>query len=92
MPSLKPLLRLGASLSILALAGCSTLTSAPLPAQPKTKVVVGSFAPIAASPADTCATQMAIAKHNAIYDSIRSGRAVKYTAPCEAAPAEGKTS
>jgi len=36
-------------------------------------VVVGSFAPIAASPADSCATQIAVAKHNAIYDSIRLG-------------------
>jgi len=54
-------------------------------------VVVGSFAPIAASSADTCATQIAIAKHNAIYDSIRTGKATKYEAPCER-KAEGKTS
>lgn len=84
--------RLGGLLSILALAGCSTPMSGTAEVRPKTKVVVGSFAPIAASPADTCETQRAVAKHNAIYDSIRTGRAVKYQAPCEAAPVEGKTS
>ena len=54
-------------------------------------MVVGSFAPISASPADSCATQIAVAKHNAIYDSIRTGKAVKYQAPCERTQ-EGKTS
>lgn len=60
-------------------------------AKPRTRVVVGSFAPISASPADSCATQIAVAKHNAIYDSIRTGKAVKYQAPCERTQ-EGKTS
>ena len=54
---------------------------------------MGSFEPISASPADSCATQKAIARHNATYDSIRRGKAVKYLAPCEApAKVEEKSS
>lgn len=90
MRSTQRWLRLGGLLSILALGGCSTPISG-TEVKPKTRVVVGSFVPIAASSADTCATQIAVAKHNAMLDSIRTGKATKYEAPCER-KAEGKTS
>lgn len=87
--------RLGALPLILALGACATLTpeaATPRP-QVKTRVVVGSFEPIGASPADSCETQKAIARHNARYDSIAKGKAVKYLAPCETdGKAGGKTS
>ena len=92
MTSTRPLLMLGGLLSILALGGRSTLTSETAQVKPRAKVVVGSFEPIAASCKDTPETQIAVAKHNAMLDSIRSGKAVKYQAPCEAAPKEDKTS
>ena len=90
MKSLRPLLRLGGLLSILALGGCSTLTPATTSeVRPKTKVVVGSFRPIPPKTSWPCDAQKAVAEHNAIYDSIRFGKAVKYVPACEQ---EGKTS
>lgn len=54
-------------------------------------VVVGSFRPIPPKTSWPCDAQKAATEHNAIYDSIRLGKAVKYQAPCERTQ-EGKTS
>lgn len=59
--------------------------------RPKTRVVVGSFRPIPPKTSWPCDAQKAVTEHNAIYDSIRLGKAVKYQAPCERTQ-EGKTS
>ena len=79
MRSTQRWLRLGGLLSILALGVLDPISGTEV--KPKTRVVVGSFVPIAASSADTCATQIAVAKHNAMLDSIRTGKATKYEAP-----------
>jgi hypothetical protein len=58
---------------------------------------LSAFEPIAASPRDTCTTQIAVARHNSAYDSIKQGKPVSYRAACEGkktkpAEAEPKTS
>ncbi len=62
----------------LAAAGCST----PTPVL-SNKGALSAFEPIAASAADTCPTQKAIARHNSAYDSIKAGKPVSYKAACE---------
>jgi hypothetical protein len=74
----------------LAGAGCST----PTPVV-NSSGALKAFEPISASPADTCPTQKAIARHNSAYDSLRKGKPVSYKAACEAVKqlaAEPKTS
>lgn len=44
---------------------------------------VNSFRPIPYSRQDTCPTQRAVAEHNAVYDTLKTGKAVAYRAPCE---------
>jgi hypothetical protein len=58
---------------------------------------LSAFEPISASPRDTCATQVAVARHNSAYDSIKRGKPVSYKAACEekkpkASDVEPKTS
>ena len=83
MTSMRPWLKLGGSLSILALAGCSTPMSETT-VKPRTRVVVGSFAPIAASPADSCATQIAVAKAQRDLRQHPQGKAVGTRRPASA--------
>lgn len=70
----------------MALAGCSTIPSFGTDA-PKGRVIdtsVQSFRPIAMSRNDTCPTQRAIAAHNSVYQTIKTGKVVAYRAPCDA--------
>jgi len=49
---------------------------------------VESFEPIEYSRKDTCATQKQAARHNSVYDTLRTGEDVVYVAPCEVASGE----
>jgi len=55
-----------------------------------------SFKTISYSMRDTCETQMQIAAHNSVYETLSSGKPVIYEAPCmhakKAKPAAAKTS
>jgi len=73
----KALPRLATALS-LALAACGTNT----PATSPTSVALEAFKPIAASKRDTCETQKSVAEHNSAYDTLKTGKAVVYAAPC----------
>lgn len=67
------------ALATLALAACET----------PTRVIdtsVNSFRPIPYSARDTCETQAAVAEHNAVYDTLKTGRPVVYKPPCALAP------
>lgn len=63
---------------ILALAGCSTPTSAPT-----TKGALDAFKTLSMSKKDTCQTQKEIAEHNSKYDTLKTGKDVTYKPPCE---------
>ncbi len=74
------------------LQACSTRTSG---TGPDTSLT--SFRPIGMSTRDTCQTQKEIAAHNSVYDTLKTGSAVVYQAPCERGKktkggAEAKTS
>lgn len=49
---------------------------------------VNSFRPIPYSARDTCETQAAVAEHNAVYDTLKTGRPVVYKPPCVMTPAK----
>jgi len=49
-----------------------------------------SFKVIQSSPKDTCETQKQVAAHNSVYDTLKGGKAVVYTASCESAPTTAK--
>lgn len=73
------------------LTACATPT-------PPADVAVQSFRAIGYSVRDTCTTQREIAAHNSVYDTLKTGKAVVYQAPCERGkkakpqPREAKTS
>lgn len=62
----------------LVLAGCAT------PISVATDSSLKSFTTIQASPKDTCETQKQVAAHNSAYDTLKQGKEVVYTAPCDA--------
>lgn len=68
----------------LALAACATPISAP------TDSSLQSFKPLSSSKADTCATQREIAAHNSVYDTLKTGKQVVYSASCDLQPAAAK--
>lgn len=47
---------------------------------------VNSFRPIPYSARDTCETQAAVAEHNAVYDTLKTGKPVVYKPPCVMQP------
>ena len=49
---------------------------------------INSFRPIPYSARDTCETQAAVAEHNAVYDTLKTGKPVVYKPPCVLAPAK----
>ena len=74
---LKKLMRSALALATLALAACSTSTSAPT-----TKGALDAFKPLSMSRKDTCQTQTEIADHNSRYDTLKTGKDVVYKPPC----------
>lgn len=61
----------------LAVPGCATHT-------PQTiDTSVKSFKAIGSSKRDTCETQQAIAEHNSVYDTLKTGKPVAYVAQCD---------
>lgn len=68
----------------LALAACAT------PINVSTDSSLQSFKTIQSSKKDTCETQKQVAAHNSVYDSLKGGKQVVYSAQCESAPTTAK--
>lgn len=86
MRRLSPRLKaLACGAAILPLAACSTLT----PSLTKTGALE-AFKPIRNSPQAPCEMQKEVADHNTVYDSLKTGKSVKYLAPCEVKQPEAK--
>lgn len=81
-----PLKKLAPFVCSLALAGCETPT-----ALTKTGALE-AFKPIPNSSHAPCQMQRAVAEHNAVYDTLASGKAVAYRAPCDIDKPAPKTS
>lgn len=56
-------------------------TEIPIPLT--TEGALAAFKPIANSPKAPCALQKEVAKHNAAYDTLKAGKPVTYSAPCD---------
>lgn len=77
---MKPFLKRAAlALSLLPVAGCSTLTTAQTDAA-KVADAIGHIEP---SKRDTCQTQQQIAAQSSRIDTIKEGKEVVYKAACE---------
>lgn len=88
MPKLSRMLKaLGCALATGSLGACATPTLLT-----KTSALE-AFKPIANSAHAPCRVQREIAEHNTVYDTLKTGKPVKYLAPCDAdKPQEPKTS
>ena len=73
-----------ASALALNLAACASTGQTPIPLTDGG--AIGAFKPIPNSSRAPCETQKAIARHNSVYDTLKSKRLVEYRAPCEGAP------
>ena len=49
-----------------------------------------AFKPIQAHEKDTCETKRQVAEHNSVYDTLKQGKQVVYTASCESSPTTAK--